>query len=295
MTLKRAIIASVVWVSLGLALGAAIWAQFGHEAGSKYFAGFFIEEALSIDNIFVWGLILGYLNIPKKHHFKILFWGIFGAIVFRTSFIIGGFAIIDFFQPALILLGVLLLISSYRLLVSSESQQFNPEKSRIFKFVERFLPFTNKLEGGKLFIRQDGKLVATLLFFAICVVELTDILFAIDSVPASLAIVRDPYIVLASNIAAILGLRSLYFVFVRLEDKFYLLNKGLALILGVIAVSLLLEPDNLFGLKWFGFSLPPVFTIGFVGIVLGASMLLSFLIPKPAERRVKQEVSRRQG
>lgn len=285
-SMKRALIRTAVLVFLGLGLGALIWANFGSEAGSKYFAGYFIEEALSVDNIFVWSLILGYLSIPKQYHYKILFWGIFGAMVFRTTFVMGGLAIINLFSPALILLGLVLLVTSYKLLVSSEGQQFDPEKSRIFKFVERFLPFTDKIEGSKLFIRQNGKIVASLLFFAICVVELTDVLFAIDSVPASLAIVRDPYIVLASNISAILGLRALYFVFEFLEDKFYLLNKGLALILSVIAMSLILEPDNIFGLKWFGYNLSPALTLSFVGVVLSASIVLSLLIPKPATRRV---------
>lgn len=289
MSMKKAVIRTVVFILLGLGLGALIWANFGSEAGSRYFAGFFIEEALSVDNIFVWSLILGYLSIPKQYHYKILFWGVFGAIVFRTLFVMGGLAIIDLFTPALILLGLVLLVTSYRLLVSSESQQFNPEKSRIFSLVERFLPFTKKLEGGKLFIRQDGKLVATMLFFAICVVELTDILFAIDSVPASLAIVRDPYIVLASNISAIMGLRALYFVFERLEDRFYLLNKGLALILSVIAISLIIEPDSIFGLDWFGITLAPLVTLSFVGAVLSASIILSLVIPRPAKRRVSDK------
>jgi tellurite resistance protein TerC len=267
---------------MGIGLGAVIWATFGHEAGSKYYAGFFIEKALSIDNIFVWGLILSYLSIPKKYHLKVLFWGIIGAIVFRTIFVVSGLALIEYFQPALIILGVVLLISSYRLFLSKKGQQFDPDNSRIINLVKRYLPFSNKIYGSKLFVRKNGKLMATSLFFAICVVELTDIAFAIDSVPASLAIVRDPYIVLASNIAALLGLRALYFVFEYLEDKFYLLNKGLALILSVVGVTLILEPENIFSLQWFGLKVSPLATISFVGIVLTVSIVLSFIRPKPS-------------
>jgi tellurite resistance protein TerC len=278
---KQAVIRSVIWIALGLGLGAVIWAQFGHEAGSKYYAGFFVEKALSFHNIFIWGLILSFLSIPKKYHLKVLLWGILGAIVFRTIFVVGGLVLIDYFQPALLLLGLVLLATSYRLLISQKKQRFNPEDSKIISIVERFLPLSNKTYDSKLFVRINGKLVATSLFFAICIVELTDIVFAIDSVPASLAIVRDPYIVLASNIAALLGLRALYFVFEYLEDKFYLMNKGLALILSAIAVTLILEPDNVFGLQWFGLDVSPLLTVSFVGIVLTISIILSFLKPKP--------------
>lgn len=284
MSFRKSAVRSVVWIALGIGLGGVIWAGLGADAGSKYYAGYFIEKALSVDNMFVWGLILGYLNVPQKYHYKVLFWGIFGAIVFRVIFVLAGITIIEYFQPALIILGLGLLVTSYRLLSDSGGQRFDPEKSRVVRIVGRVLPLDRQSHSPTLFVRQNGRRVATMLFFAICVIELTDIVFAVDSVPTSLAIVRDPYIVLASNIAALLGLRALYFVFEWVQDRFYLLNKGLAIILSVVAVALILEPKSVFGMKWFGVSVSPNLTIGFVGIILTASILLSLAMSRPSAK-----------
>lgn len=278
-SLKVAVLRSVIWISLGLLLGVAIWLNFGAEAGGRYFAGFLIEKSLSADNIFVWGVILTFFAIPKKYHYRVLFWGILGAIVFRSIFVIGGLTIIEYFQPALLILGASLLYMSYKLLFDGGAS-FNPATSKIVRFFKKVLPLSQKDHDGSLFASERGKLVVTMLFFVICVIELTDILFAIDSVPAAMAVARDPYLVLSSNIAAILGLRSLFFVYERLEAKFYLLNKALALILSVVGLTLILEPKFLFGLPWVGLELPPLVSITFVLVVLVAAITGSLIVPK---------------
>lgn len=277
---KTAIIRSLVWISLGLLLGVVIWLNFGAEAGGRYFAGFLIEKSLSADNIFVWGVILTFFSIPKKYHYKVLFWGILGAIVFRSVFVVGGLTVIGYFHPALMLLGVGLLWLSYKMLAGGDGSSFNPKTSRIIKFVRRLLPLSQKDHAGRLFVLERGKIMVTMLFLTVCVIELTDILFAMDSVPAAMAVACDPYLVLSSNIAAILGLRSLYFVYERLEDKFYLLNKALALILSVIGITLILEPSSVFGLPWFGIEIPPALSLGFVIIVLSSAIGASLMWPK---------------
>jgi tellurite resistance protein TerC len=286
-SLKLSVIRSIIWVALGVLLGVVIWLNFGGEAGARYFAGFLIEKSLSADNIFVWGVILTFFAIPKKYHYRVLFYGIMGAIVFRTIFVFGGLTLIEYFNPALLVLGFGLVGLAYKLLRSDDGVAFDPSTSRIVKFVRKILPVTERPHDGSLFAKENGKTVVTMLFFTICVIELTDIVFAIDSVPAAIAVARDPYIVLASNIAAVLGLRALYFVYERLEDKFYLLNKALALILSVIGLTLVLEPKSIFGVNWVGLQIPAELSIGFVLIVLISAIVGSLLRPrrktKPAQ------------
>ncbi len=184
-------------------------------------------------------------------------------------------------------LGIILLSSSYRLL--KDGGGFDPDKSKLIKFVAKILPVSTRTHGGKFFARENGRFVVTLLFFTIAAIELTDILFAVDSVPAALAIVRDPYLVLASNIAAILGLRALFFVFEALEDKFWLLNKALAVILASIGITLLLEPDRIFGLKWFDFHIPTAVSLGFVGVMLLVGIGGSLIFRPPAKQKANQQ------
>lgn len=286
-SLKLAVVRSAVWIALGILLGVVITLNFGAEAGGKYFAGFLIEKSLSADNIFVWGVILTFFAIPKKYHYKVLFYGILGAIVFRTIFVLGGLAIIESFNPALLILGVCLVALAYKLLVARDGAAFNPSQSRIVKFVRRIVPVTQKPHDGHLVAFENHKLVFTMLFFTICVIEVTDILFAIDSVPAAIAVARDPYLVLSSNIAAILGLRALYFVYEWLANRFYLLNKALALILSVVGAMLILEPKTILGLNWVGLQVPTEFSVGFVLVVLVLAITGSLIWPKSKHKQTK--------
>lgn len=284
-SLSRAVSRSVIWIGLGILFGGFIWLYLGAEAGTQYFTGFIIEKSLSVDNIFVWSALFAYLQIPRQLQYTVLFWGIIGAIVFRTVFMIGGVVIIDKFQFMLIILGCLLIYTAYTIYADDESKKFNPEDSRVIAFLRRYMSVSDKLHDRKLFVKEHGKKVATYLFFAICTIELTDILFAVDSVPTVIAVVRDPYIALSSNIAAILGLRALYFVFDSLKQSFWLLNKGLAIILGVVGILLLLEPKRIFGLDWIGLE-PPVYAmLIFITVVLVASVLGSIYIKEPKHHK----------
>jgi len=278
--IKRAIINTIAWFSLAFLLGAVIWIRFGQEVGLKYFSGYLIEESLSIDNIFVWGILLTYFAIPNKLHYKVLFYGVFGAIIFRSIFVFLGIAIISTFQVTLLLLGALVMASGIKLFKSKNAIKFDPQNSFIVKLISKVLPVSNKLDGDKLVVKTGGKYKFSLLFFVICVIELTDIAFAIDSVPSVIAIVRDPYIVLASNISAILGLRSLYFIFESLKNKFWFLNKGLAVILFGIGIKLIVEPARILNHAWFNINISTTLTLSFIVTIILFSILISLYLPK---------------
>lgn len=278
--LKAALIQSAFWISIGLGFGLFIWWLLGSTAAGEYYAGYLIEESLSIDNIFVWSIILSYLAIPRHLHHRVLFWGIIGAVVFRTLFVIAGVLLIQEFDFVLLFLGAILLVTAYHIF-NSDVGGFDPRKSKIMHFVEHHLPFTRELDGHKFFVKRNGRKVATLLFFAIVVVELTDVLFAIDSVPSVLAVVRDPYVAITSNVAAILGLRALYFVFDNLKASFWLLHKGLGIILALIGVGLLLEPDQVLGIEWFGLHVPVATKLSLILIILAASIIGSLKLKPP--------------
>lgn len=276
---KLAIARSAVWIGLGVAFGFFVWAILGAHASSQYFTGFIIEKSLSVDNIFVWSALLAYMKIPRDLQYTVLFWGIIGAIFFRTIFMVSGVIILEKFQFMLLILGLLLIYTAIGIFKGSDDDSFDPKKSKTIKLIKKYLPFTPEIVGKKLFVkREDGKRIATFLFFAIATIEVTDILFAVDSVPTVLAVVRDPYIALTSNIAAILGLRALYFVFDGLKNSFWLLNKGLGIILGVIGISLLLEPKTVFGIDWVGFVPETKWVLMFIFIILSASIIGSVKI-----------------
>lgn len=285
-SIKSSIINTLIWLGLASLLGLVIWLRFGSGAGVKFFSGYLIEQTLSIDNIFVWGLILSYFAIPRKLHYKALFYGIFGAIIFRTIFVFVGLELIDNFQITLLVLGLLVIVSGIRLLINNKKRKFNPGQSKLIRFIDWVLPVSKRLEGDKLIIKERGKYYMSLLFFVIVVIEIIDILFAMDSVPAVIAIVRDPYIVLASNISAILGLRSLYFIFEALKNKFWLLHKGVSIILLGIGIKLLIEPSHIFNLNWLNINISTNITLIFILIIISASVIGSLYFKKGTSIKV---------
>lgn len=278
--MRSSIIQTVVWVGLGIGLGFVMWAAYGGQASAEYFSGFAIEKSLSIDNVFVWSIILSYFRIPAKYQHRVLFWGIFGALAFRALFIFAGVALLDRFEFALLLLGGGLVYSGLKIF-QEVGGEFDPKKSKIIQLVRKFIPVSHDLDGHKLFTVENGKRTATMLFLVLCVIELTDILFAVDSVPAILAVARDPFIVFASNAAAILGLRALYFVFHGMKEKFWLLNRGLGIILIGVGVKMIIAPKELFGFHWLGIHTPTAISLTFILSVLLLSILASFHIPQP--------------
>lgn len=283
-TLKEATVQSLAWIGLGVGLGVLFWPLYGATASAQYFAGYLIEKSLSIDNVFAWSVLLAYFKIPKKYQHRVLFWGIFGALIMRAIFIFAGIAVLERFEPALLIFGAILLYSGAKLFASHNELEFDPAKSRMLKFFRRVIPVSHHLHGHNLFTYENGKRVATMLFIALLAIEMTDVVFAIDSVPAILAISRDPFIVFSSNAAAILGLRALYFVFDKIKERFWLLNKALGLILVGVGFKMILGPHTLFGRDWFGLEVPIGISLALIATTLGASVVLSSVITQPEHK-----------
>jgi tellurite resistance protein TerC len=229
-SIKEATAWSVVWVTLGLIFGGFVWAWLGPVSGGEYFAGYLIEKALSVDNIFVFAMVFGYFAVPAKYQHRVLFWGVVGAIVFRAIFILAGAALLKEFHWLVYVFGAILLFTGLKMALNKETE-VHPDKNPLLRLARRFIPMTDVYHGQSFFVRHAGKLVATPLFAVLLVVEATDIVFAIDSIPAIFAVTREPFIVFASNAFAILGLRSLYFVLADMMHRFVYLKVGLGAIL----------------------------------------------------------------
>jgi tellurite resistance protein TerC len=277
-TLHSATVQSLIWIALGVGLGFLFWPLYGSAASAQYFSGYLIEKSLSIDNVFAWSVILSYFRIPKKYQHRVLFWGIFGALVMRAIFIFAGIAVIERFEPVLLLFGLLLMYSGYKLLFHSDEHEFDPGTSKTMKFFRRMIPYSHGLDGHNLFTIKNGQRMATVLFMALLAVELTDVIFAVDSVPAILAISQDPFIVFSSNAAAILGLRALYFVFDLIKDKFWLLNKGLGILLVGVGIKMFIHPHEIMGRPWLGIEVPTNLSLAIIGIFLVVVIGLSISI-----------------
>jgi len=238
-SIKEASIESAVWISIGLAFtGVMFWWQGGQAAG-EYLAGYLIEKSLSVDNVFVWAVIFSYFAIPRKYQFRVLFWGIFGALVLRAIFIFAGVALIERFDWVLYVFGAFLLFTAWRIYRHDEAE-VHPENNPVLRLVQKVVPSTPELDGQKLFTRKYGRLLATPLFAVLILVETTDVVFAVDSIPAILAVSHEEFIVFSSNAFAILGLRALYFLLAGMQGRFRYLNTGLAVILAFVGVKMLL-------------------------------------------------------
>lgn len=279
--IRDAVWQSLAWVLLGVGLGMVILNAFGGPAAAQYFSGYLVEKSLSIDNVFTWSLILTYFKIPKKYQHRVLFWGVFGAIVLRTIFVFAGVKLIEVFEPTLIIFGLILIWSGIKIFRTKKEHEYDPTEHRFFKIVSKFIPLSHKLDGHKLFTHEKGKRVATMLFMALLVVEFTDVLFAVDSVPAVLAVSQEPFIIIASNAAAILGMRALYFVFDHIKESFWLLNYALAMLLLFVGVKLSLAPTHVFGIEWFNFHIPINLSLLIIGGLLAAGIVGSYIIPAP--------------
>jgi tellurite resistance protein TerC len=242
---------TALWVGIALAFTGAVYLIYKNEwianpdsltagnAALKYVTGYLIELSLSIDNIFVIAVIFKSFSIPLKFQHRVLFWGIVGALVFRALMIFFGIALINEISWMTYVFGAFLLYTAYNMLTSHE-EEFNPDKSWIYKIARKLFPVTKELDGQKMFVIKMGKRIATPLFLALIVIELTDILFALDSIPAILAITSDPFLVFSSNILAIMGLRSMYFFLSNLLDKFQYIHYSLVAILAFVGVKLIL-------------------------------------------------------
>ena len=238
--MREAAIWVTVWVTLGLAFGAYIFVTQGATKGAEYLAGYLIEYSLSMDNVFVFAVLFGYFAVPPQYQHRLLFWGVVGAIVFRAIFILAGTALLESFHFVVYVFGALLLFTAWRM-VSTGTDNVDPSQNPVLRLVRRFVRVTDTYEGQRFFIRREGVLWATPLFAALIAIETSDIMFAIDSVPAILAITTDTFIVFTSNAFAIMGLRSLYFLLAGLIERFEYLKYGLAALLAFAGAKMLLS------------------------------------------------------
>ncbi len=236
---REAAIESAAWISIGLLFALVVWWWFGVAATGEYVAGYLIEKSLSIDNVFVWALIMSYFRVPRMYQHRVLFWGIFGALVMRAIFIFLGVALIERFDWILYVFGAFLLFTAGRMMFG-EYPARRPRQQPVPQDRQPDHPVTDKLDGPHLFTRIDGRLLATPLFAVLLLVEVTDVIFAVDSVPAVLAISHEPFIVFSSNAFAILGLRALYFLLADMHNRFRYLQEGLAIILAFVGVKMII-------------------------------------------------------
>jgi TerC family integral membrane protein len=271
---KEAAIESAVWISIGVAFtGVIVW-WFGAAAGGEYISGYLIEKSLSIDSVFVWALIMSYFLVPLKYQHRVLFWGIFGALLLRAIFIFAGVALIEKFDWILYVFGAFLLYTAGKLILGS-GEEADPRDSRFLKLINRFVPSTDEYDGQKLFTRRNGKRLATPLFAVLVLIEATDVIFAVDSVPAVLAVSHEQFIVFASNAFAILGLRALYFLLADMHARFTYLQQGLAVILAFVGIKMLIA-------EWY--HIPTWASLTFIAVVLAASIIISLQVTKRQER-----------
>ncbi len=268
-TTREAAIESAVWISIGLAFGLVVLAWQGGDAAGEYYAGYLIEKSLSIDNVFVWALIMGYFAVPSQYQFRVLFWGIFGALVLRAIFIFGGVAILERFEWVIYVFGAFLLITAVRLLRPTHDD-VHPDDNPILRLLQRFVPSTTEYDGQKLITVQNGKRLATPLFAVLVVVESSDVIFAVDSIPAILAVSREEFIVFSSNAFAILGLRALYFLLADLKDRFRFLQQGLAVVLAFVGVKMIIS-------DWY--HVPTAISLGVIALVLTVAITASIKFP----------------
>jgi len=238
-SVRAAAIESGVWIALGLAFAVLLGVVAGGAAAGEYLSGYLIEKSLSIDNVFVWAVIFGYIGVPDRYQFRVLFWGIFGALVLRAAMIFTGVALLARFEWVLYVFGALLLVTAVKVARHS-GPAVHPERNPVLRLVRRLVPSTDEYDGQRLFTRRNGALLATPLFAVLILVETSDVVFAVDSIPAILGVSHEPFIVFASNAFAILGLRSLYFCLAGMADRFRYLGIGLGVILAFVGVKMLL-------------------------------------------------------
>lgn len=277
-SIKEALYWTGIWIALALIFGIGVYYYMGSQTALDYYTGYLIEKSLSVDNIFVFLLVFTYFKVPDEFQHKVLFWGIFGALVMRLVFIFTGVALIERFHWIIYVFGGFLIFTGIKLALEKD-KEVHPERNPVLKLVRRFFPTTKSYHGSKFFIRKMGRLIATPLFIVLVVIETTDLVFALDSIPAILAITRDEFIIYSSNAFAILGLRALYFAVSGIMRLFHYLHYGLSLILVFVGVKMLLSDL---------YHIPTPYALAFIGGALSLSIIASIIYPKE-EDPVKAE------
>jgi len=270
--LKEALSWVAVWVSLAMIFNLIILFQFGKTKALEFLTAYVIEYSLSIDNIFVFIMVFSFFSVRKEYQHKVLFWGILGAVIMRAIFIFAGVALINKFHWIVIIFGVFLVFTGLKMLLQKEEAKVEPEKNGLVRLLKKFLPVSDHFHGSSFFVKKEGKTYATPLFVVLLIIESTDLIFAVDSIPAVLAISKDTFIVFTSNIFAILGLRSLYFAISGIMGLFRFLKIGLALVLTFVGLKMLAA--------FFDFEIPVTISLSVIVSILLLSILASLIIKK---------------
>ena len=269
-SVKEALVWCGVWFALAMGFNLLVSVKMGPQPALEFFTGYIVELCLSVDNVFVFIVIFQYFRVEPRYQHRVLFWGILGAVLMRAVFIFAGISLINAFHWVIYLFGAFLVYTGVKLAMPKKEDGFAPEKNPLIKLARRLLPVTPHFEGGNFFVRPHGRLHATPLFIVLLVIETSDVMFALDSIPAVIAITRNEFVVFTSNIFAILGLRSLYFAVSGIMQLFRYLNLGLAVILIFIGLKMLVS-------HWI--DIPIKLSLGIIGSVLAISVIASVMIP----------------
>ncbi|MDG5483377.1 TerC family protein [Mycolicibacterium gadium] len=272
--MREAAVWSGIWVTLGLAFGAIVWWVWGAEFAGQYFAGYLIEKSLAVDNVFVFAIIFSYFAVPREYQHRVLFYGVLGALVFRAVFIAAGSVLIASFAWILYVFGAFLVTTGLRMALH-RNETIDPERSVVLRAFRRLIPVTDEYHGQKFLIRQAGRWVATPLLAVLVLVEVTDIIFAVDSIPAIFAVTQQPFLVFTSNAFAILGLRAMYFLLADLMHRFIYLKLGLALVLVWVGIKMLLLEV---------YKIPTGISLAVVVAILTVAVTASWIRTRPVER-----------
>ena len=269
-SMREAALTSGLWVALGLGFAGVVALAWGGHAAGSYLAGYLIEKSLSVDNIFVFSLLLTAFAVPAVNHHRVLFWGVIGALVFRGAFIAAGAALLETFHWALYAFGAFLVVTGVKL-ARSKHEAVAPERNPLLRAVRRFVPMTSDHRGSRFFVKEAGRRLATPMVAVLVAVETTDLFFAVDSIPAVFAVTGEPFLVFTSNAFAILGLRSLYFLLAGMLNRFVYLKYGLAAILSFVGAKLLLAEV---------LPIPIAVSLFMITVLLGASVLASLRVTR---------------
>lgn len=275
--IKEALIWTVIWISIAMLFNYGIYVYMGEEKALEFLTGYVIEKSLSVDNLFVFIMIFTYFNVDPKYQHKILFWGILGALIMRAIFIFAGVALITKFHWIIYIFGGFLVFTGIKMLFHKD-ENIEPEKNPLVRLFKKFMPVTTEEKGDKFFVKINGKTFATPLFVVLLLVEFTDLIFAVDSIPAILAITNDTFIIFTSNVFAILGLRALYFALAGITQYFHYLKYGLSAILVFVGVKMLVVDF---------YKVPIVYSLSTILGILIISVVLSLIFPKKEQITVK--------
>src|SRR5512135_2898456 len=263
---KESLVWTIVWVALALLFNAGVWHFSGSPKALQFFTGYLIEKSLSVDNVFVFALLFSYFAVPAKYQHKVLFWGILGALIMRAIMIFLGAALIAKFTWVIYVFGAFLILTGIKMVVKRE-EEIHQERNPVVRWFKRLMPVTAEYREDKFFVRENGLRMATPLFVVLLLVEFSDLIFAVDSIPAIFAVTTDPFIVYTSNVFAILGLRSLYFALSGVMNKFHYLKIGLGVVLSFVGVKMLLAHT--------AYKLDTLVSLGVVVFILAASIVAS--------------------